>query len=126
MGITYAQIYELGKLRSMGLGPVDSYLQIMNNSKLTTIFSQDPDGNQVTPDVIVKKFYFRYTVNRNKTTIIPPSVHLTPNPDDNRYDLRPFLYPIFGSMNWATKTIEQGSPINQQLKIIDEIAKNYK
>jgi NAD+ synthase (glutamine-hydrolysing) len=123
MGITYAQIYELGKLRSMGLGPIDSYLQIKNNPELKKIFSQDPDGNQVTPDVIVKRFYYRYTVNRNKTTIIPPSVHLTPNPDDNRYDLRPFLYPLFGTIDWKNKMIGQGSPINEQLKIIDEIAK---
>lgn len=72
--------------------------------------------------MIVKRFYYRYTVNRNKTTIIPPSVHLTPNPDDNRYDLRPFLYPLFGTINWKNKMIGQGSPINEQLKIIDEIA----
>ena len=41
----------------------------------------------------VEKFYHRYSINRNKATIVTPSVHLLPNPDDNRFDLRPFLYP---------------------------------
>lgn len=36
-------------------------------------------------------------MNRHKTVIISPSVHLSSyDPDDNRHDLRPFLYVI----NW--------------------------
>jgi NAD+ synthase (glutamine-hydrolysing) len=35
------------------------------------------------------------TINRHKSTIITPSIHLCPyNPDDNRHDLRPFLYVV--------------------------------
>jgi NAD+ synthase (glutamine-hydrolysing) len=106
MGITYNQIYELGKLRANGYGPIDSYIQIMNNPKLKEIFSIDPADNQIQPNEVLKRFYNRYTVNRNKATIIPPSVHLTPSPD--------------------TKTIVQGTPKNEQLEIINEITKKYK
>jgi NAD+ synthase (glutamine-hydrolysing) len=37
-------------------------------------------------------------MNRHKAVILPPSVHLLSySPDDNRYNLRPFLYPPFGA-----------------------------
>jgi hypothetical protein len=42
----------------------------------------------------VKEFFRQYGMNRNKMTIITPSIHATSySPDDNRYDHRPFLYP---------------------------------
>jgi NAD+ synthase (glutamine-hydrolysing) len=45
----------------------------------------------------VKKFFRFYAINRHKATIITPSIHLSAyNPDDNRHDLRPFLYVV----NW--------------------------
>lgn len=38
-------------------------------------------------------FFFYYSINRHKTTVLPPSYHMSPySPDDNRFDLRPFLY----------------------------------
>lgn len=41
----------------------------------------------------VKHFYRSYANNRHKMTTITPSPHLHPyNCDDNRHDLRPFLY----------------------------------
>lgn len=44
----------------------------------------------------VKKYFWRYSVNRHKTTVLTPSVFLNSNcNDDNRYDLRPFLYNSF-------------------------------
>jgi hypothetical protein len=43
----------------------------------------------------VMNFYNRYHQNRHKAVILPPSVHLLPSPDDNRYDLRPFNYMKF-------------------------------
>ena len=97
MGITYAQIYEMGKLRAAGYGPIDAYIKIMENKRLEEIFSVNPNNKEVyrDPKVAINTFYARYNINRNKTTIIPPSVHLLPSPDDNRYDLRPFLLPPF-------------------------------
>ena len=97
MGITYQQIFELGKLRASGYGAIDSYLKIKDDIDLTKIFSIDPFGKRIDPKTVVTIFFDRYCINRNKTTIIPPSVHLVPSPDDNRYDLRPFLYPSFKS-----------------------------
>ena len=95
MGITYQQIFELGKLRASGYGPIDTYLKIKDTTDLNQICSVDPFGKPIDPKKVVEIFFDRYNINRNKTTIIPPSVHLVPSPDDNRYDLRPFLYPSF-------------------------------
>ncbi|KAI4859114.1 putative glutamine dependent NAD+ synthetase [Hypoxylon rubiginosum] len=41
----------------------------------------------------VKRFFHYYAINRHKMTTITPSLHCSP--DDNRFDLRPFLYPPF-------------------------------
>ena len=97
MGITYKQIYELGKLRASGYGPIDSYHKIIEDKKLYKIFTVNPrdESKPLEPKDVINIFYTRYNINRNKATIIPPSVHLLPSPDDNRFDLRPFLYPPF-------------------------------
>jgi NAD+ synthase (glutamine-hydrolysing) len=120
MGITYKQIYELGKLRAMGYGPIDSYLKIKADKNLIKIFSLNPIDKPINPKDVIKIFYFRYNMNRNKATIIPPSVHLLPSPDDNRYDLRPFLYRSFGKMNWETKIISNEN-LSKQIEVIDSI-----
>jgi len=101
MNLSYDQIYELGKLRAKGYGPKDVYTTIVNDAKYKSIFNIRPRTPTPIPDSgypaqvlqIVNDFFNRYRINRNKTTIIPPSVHLMPSPDDNRYDLRPFLLP---------------------------------
>ena len=42
----------------------------------------------------VKDFYYYYAINRHKMTTLTPSYHAENySPDDNRFDLRPFLYP---------------------------------
>eukprot|EP01063_Lacrimia_lanifica_P034658 TRINITY_DN6442_c0_g1_i1.p1 TRINITY_DN6442_c0_g1~~TRINITY_DN6442_c0_g1_i1.p1 ORF type:complete len:815 (+),score=314.39 TRINITY_DN6442_c0_g1_i1:72-2447(+) len=42
----------------------------------------------------VKDFYFYNAINRHKMTTLTPSYHAENySPDDNRFDLRPFLYP---------------------------------
>jgi len=109
MKITYEQIFEMGKLRADGYGPIDAYIKIINNAHLKQIFEKDPNNLGVArdPKIAINLFYTRYNINRNKTTIIPPSVHLVPSPDDNRYDLRPFLYPAFtnGRQDLAIKSI---------------------
>lgn len=41
----------------------------------------------------VKHFFRMYSVNRHKMTTVTPSYHAESySPDDNRFDLRPFLY----------------------------------
>ena len=42
----------------------------------------------------VKDFFFYYAVNRHKMTTLTPGYHAENySPEDNRFDLRPFLYP---------------------------------
>jgi NAD+ synthase (glutamine-hydrolysing) len=41
----------------------------------------------------VKRFFRFYSINRHKLTVLTPSYHAEAySPDDNRFDLRPFLY----------------------------------
>ncbi len=43
----------------------------------------------------VKRFFLYYGINRHKQTTLTPSYFAELySPDDNRFDLRPFLYPI--------------------------------
>jgi NAD+ synthase (glutamine-hydrolysing) len=43
----------------------------------------------------VKQFFFYYSVNRHKMCTITPSYHAEGySPDDNRFDLRQFLYNV--------------------------------
>ena len=44
----------------------------------------------------VRDFMYYYAINRHKMTTMTPGLYLENyTPDDNRYDLRPFLYPRF-------------------------------
>ncbi|KAI9858054.1 MAG: glutamine-dependent NAD(+) synthetase [Trichoglossum hirsutum] len=53
----------------------------------------------------VKWFFRCYSINRHKMTTLTPSYHAEVySPDDNRFDLRPFLYPGF---EHAYKKIEK-------------------
>lgn len=41
----------------------------------------------------MKRFFSKYSLNRHKTTTLTPGYHAEGySPDDNRFDLRPFLY----------------------------------
>ncbi len=54
----------------------------------------------------VKKFFFFYAINRHKQTVLTPSYHAEQySPDDNRFDLRPFL--INPRFAWASKKIDE-------------------
>ena len=50
----------------------------------------------------VKDFYFYNAINRHKMTTLTPSYHAENySPDDNRFDLRPFLQPADFDMQFA-------------------------
>ncbi|KAI6383144.1 hypothetical protein MCOR25_000330 [Pyricularia grisea] len=92
MGLTYSELSDFGILRKVDkLGPWSAYLRLLSQWKERPGFG---------PREIAEKvfLFFRfYAINRHKATIITPSVHLSAyNPDDNRHDLRPFLYVV----NW--------------------------
>ncbi|XP_047517779.1 glutamine-dependent NAD(+) synthetase [Pieris napi] len=90
MGMTYAELSEFGRLRKMhSCGPYAMF------EKLVHIWSER------TPQEVadkVKHFFRCYAINRHKMTVLTPSYHAESySPDDNRFDHRPFLYPV----NWA-------------------------
>ncbi|KAJ1920943.1 glutamine-dependent NAD(+) synthetase [Mycoemilia scoparia] len=104
MGMTYSELSAFGRLRKVGMcGPYYMF------RKLACKW-----GGYYTPAEIaqkVKRFFFYYSINRHKMTTITPAYHAESySPDDNRFDLRPFLY----NAKWT-----------MQFREIDEAVKNY-
>merc|ERR1719204_911028 len=91
LGMTYAQIAHMGRLRKLELaGPVTMYRKLRMTAPPGSSAPMEPAGAQK----LVKNFFTRYSRNRHKLTVLPPAYHAeTYSPDDNRFDLRPFLYP---------------------------------
>ncbi|KAK1144354.1 glutamine-dependent NAD(+) synthetase [Aspergillus melleus] len=97
MGVTYAELSIFGRLRKIQkLGPWSMYERLLHLW-----------GNEYSPREIYEKtrhFFYNYAINRHKQTVITPSYHAEQySPDDNRHDLRQFLYPSF---SWAYKKME--------------------
>lgn len=89
MGMTYDELSIFGRLRKVSkCGPYSMFLKLVN----TPAWSE-----AMTPQEIARKvklFFFEYARNRHKMTTLTPSYHAESySPDDNRFDLRPFLYP---------------------------------
>ncbi|KAI0409992.1 NAD+ synthase [Xylaria palmicola] len=82
MGLTYKELSVFGECRSVEkLGPWSCYLRLLGRWKDRNLTAQ-----QIAEKVMR---FFRYA------TTITPSLHLSAyNPDDNRHDLRPFLYVV--------------------------------
>ncbi|KAJ2311343.1 glutamine-dependent NAD(+) synthetase [Coemansia sp. Cherry 401B] len=100
MGMSYDELGVFGRLRKCeGCGPYSMVTRLLH------IW-----GDKLTPREIaqkVKRFFFYYSINRHKMTTITPAYHAeTYAPDDNRFDLRPFLY----NANWTW-----------QFRIVDEM-----
>ncbi|KAL7274958.1 glutamine-dependent NAD(+) synthetase [Rhizina undulata] len=107
MGFTYDELSVFGKLRkNMKLGPWGAFEKLLHEW-----------GDMLTPREIATKtrnFYWYYAVNRHKMTVITPAYHAEAySPDDNRFDLRPFLYPVF---SWPYKKIEAAVEILSKAK----------
>ena len=90
IGISYEDISYLGNLRKeSNLGPYHMAEYLINNKY--------KNYNKKKVKELVKKFFRRYSINRHKMTTLTPSYHAEDySPDDNRHDLRPFIYNI----NW--------------------------
>ncbi|KAL0640035.1 glutamine-dependent NAD(+) synthetase [Maublancomyces gigas] len=98
MGFTYDELSVFGRLRKNDkLGPWGTFNKLLHEW-----------GDRMSPRDIATKtrnFFFYYAINRHKQTILTPSYHAEQySPDDNRFDLRPFLYPAF---SWPYKKIEE-------------------
>ena len=104
MGMTYAELSVFGTLRKVNkFGPVAMFKKLIH-------MWGELEVDEIA--VKVKRFYRYYAINRHKMTTITPSIHGEKyGCDDNRYDLRPFLY----NFNW-----------DYQFKIIDQMIQDYK
>ncbi|KAF5911421.1 hypothetical protein HPG69_004291 [Diceros bicornis minor] len=86
MGMTYAELSVYGRLRKMAkTGPYSMFCRLLNTWGDTWTPRQVADK--------VKRFFSKYSLNRHKMTTLTPAYHAENySPDDNRFDLRPFLY----------------------------------
>lgn len=89
MGFTYDELSTLGRLRkTMKLGMVGMF------ERLVEEWSDHMAPRQVYSKVA--DFMKFYAINRHKMTTMTPGLYLESyTPDDNRFDLRPFLYPVW-------------------------------
>ncbi|KAH8832775.1 hypothetical protein DL96DRAFT_1458937 [Flagelloscypha sp. PMI_526] len=99
MGMTYDELSVFGRLRKVEkCGPYSMFTKLVHEW-----------GSFLSPNQIaekVKLFYFQYARNRHKMTTLTPSYHAESySPDDNRFDLRPFLYPA--RFPWQFKKIDE-------------------
>lgn len=108
MGFTYDELSTFGRLRKVDkCGPYSMFLKLYHEWTPRLSPSEIADK--------VKRFFYYYAVNRHKQTVLTPSYHAEQySPDDNRYDLRPFL--IIPTFPWARKKIEEVVKKSEQQK----------
>lgn len=107
MGMSYEELGFYGRLRKLSrCGPVSMF------RKLSVTW------NHLSPREVadkVKRFFFYYSVNRHKMCTITPAYHAEGySPDDNRFDLRQFLYNVkwdrqFSVIDQLVERREQGA-----------------
>ncbi|XP_007544049.1 glutamine-dependent NAD(+) synthetase isoform X1 [Poecilia formosa] len=98
MGMMYSELSVIGRLRKISkCGPFSMFC------KLIHLWRDVLSPIQVAQKV--KHFFRMYSVNRHKMTTVTPSYHAESySPDDNRFDLRPFLYNTH--WNWQFQCID--------------------
>jgi NAD+ synthase (glutamine-hydrolysing) len=99
MGMTYAELSTFGRLRKCDkLGPYGMFMRLSSDW-------HDKPIREVADKV--KRFTHFYQINRHKMTVMTPAYHAESySPDDNRFDLRPFLYPAFWN-SWSFVKIDE-------------------
>jgi len=121
MGMTYEELGWFGRLRKLKrCGPVSMYRKLVREwTTKKTKSDGAPAADLLTHAEVaakVKRFFFYYSINRHKMCTLTPSYHAEGySPDDNRFDLRPFLY----NSRWPRQfqTIDQ---------LVDEYERNSK
>ncbi|TPP64157.1 Glutamine-dependent NAD(+) synthetase [Fasciola gigantica] len=105
MGLTYNMLSLFGRLRKIeSCGPYSMLCRLLDGAWMEVkddIPEDCLDENRLMNVRLasflsskVKWFFRMYAINRHKTTVLPPAYHTEAyNADDNRFDLRPFLYP---------------------------------
>ncbi|KAF4830458.1 Glutamine-dependent NAD(+) synthetase [Colletotrichum tropicale] len=110
MGMTYPELTIMGRLRKVNkLGPYGMFQRLVHDWDEHRERAPDDEAPLYNPRQTaekVKKFFHFYAINRHKMTTLTPSLHCNDySPDDNRFDLRPFLYPPFWK-SWSFKKID--------------------
>lgn len=97
MGMTYEELSRFGRLRKVHrCGPLSMF------EKLVLEWDHLPPREVAEK---VKRFFTTYAVNRHKATVLTPAYHAESySPDDNRYDLRQFLYNV--RWTWQFRRID--------------------
>ncbi|XP_019735403.1 glutamine-dependent NAD(+) synthetase isoform X1 [Hippocampus comes] len=98
MGMTYSELSVIGRLRKISkCGPFSMFCKLIHMWK--DVLSPTEVAQKV------KHFFRMYSMNRHKMTTVTPSYHAESySPDDNRFDLRPFLYNT--RWNWQFQSID--------------------
>ncbi|KAK9728677.1 NAD synthase [Popillia japonica] len=104
MGMTYAELSVFGKLRKQErCGPYSMFFNTWSG-----VYTPDEVAEKV------KHFFRCYAINRHKMTVLTPSYHAEGySPDDNRFDLRPFLY----KANWSWQFRAIDKQLNYQASV---------
>lgn len=91
MGMTYDELSVYGRLRQIDrCGPYSMFCKLIHLWKPK---DTDTETHNKTIAEKVKHFFRCYAINRHKMTVLTPSYYAECySPDDNRFDLRPFLY----------------------------------
>ncbi|KAI6657638.1 Glutamine-dependent NAD(+) synthetase [Oopsacas minuta] len=86
MGLTYEELGDIGRERKIkNCGPVGVFTNLVPRWQHKYTPKETADK--------VKHFFRAYSINRHKATVLTPSYHAENySPEDNRFDLRPFLY----------------------------------
>ncbi|KAJ4413385.1 hypothetical protein N0V85_003580 [Neurospora sp. IMI 360204] len=110
MGMTYAELTVFGRLRKLNkLGPFAMFQRLVHDWSADREKVEGDEAPFYTPRQVaekVKRFFHFYAINRHKMTTLTPALHCNDySPDDNRFDLRPFLYPPFWK-SWSFKRID--------------------
>jgi len=97
MGMTYAELSKFGILRKVyRCGAVSMFEKLVY------------EWSHLSPTEVaekVKRFFFYYSINRHKMTTMTPAYHAELySPEDNRFDLRQFLYNVRWS--WQFRRID--------------------
>lgn len=96
--MTYDELSMFGRLRKISrCGPYSMFCKLVHTWR----------GNYTPLNVAekVKRFFRAYSINRHKMTTLTPAYHAENySPDDNRFDLRPFLYNT--QWSWQIRLID--------------------
>ncbi|XP_057666917.1 glutamine-dependent NAD(+) synthetase [Diorhabda carinulata] len=108
MGMTYEELSQYGRLRKIeSCGPYSMYCKLIHT------WSEKHTPKQVAEKV--KHFFRCYAINRHKMTVITPSYHAESySPEDNRFDLRPFLYRA--NWSWQFRAIDKHVEYTNNIK----------